>query len=192
MPTELDTLQVTKYVVRRMREWGRTDVAGVSLVNHQRSLPGLERDHQNAFTQQQVEDAAQNGTALMTTWDLFRLVRGMTQWAWPPQAVRDVLYGVGRLPAYPSHYRQVGTVAHYWTDKSVVSIDVTAEGLKVGGRVGYLLADGFFEEEVGSLQVSHSAVQEAPPGKRVGMKTKLGRREIPVGTAAFVVGSTDS
>jgi hypothetical protein len=79
LPTEGDTLQVTKYILRRIRQWDRTDVAGVSIVNHQRNLPGLDRDHDNAFTKVQVEDAEQNGTGLTTTWNLYRLIRGMIQ-----------------------------------------------------------------------------------------------------------------
>lgn len=67
MPTEGDTLQVTKYVLRRIRQWKRTDVVGLSLVNHQRNLPALERNHANAFTEHQVQDAKQNDTGLMTT-----------------------------------------------------------------------------------------------------------------------------
>src|SRR5206468_3493884 len=91
-PTESDTLQVTKYIMRRMKQWGRTDVHGMSLVNHQRNMPALDRDHENVFTAQQVQDAEHNGTGLMTTWELFRLLRGKTQWGWPDEAVCDVFY----------------------------------------------------------------------------------------------------
>ncbi len=37
LPTEGDTVQVIKYVPRRMKEWRRTDVAGAVIVNHQRA-----------------------------------------------------------------------------------------------------------------------------------------------------------
>jgi hypothetical protein len=189
MPTEGDTLQVTKYVLRRMKQWNQTDVIGLSLVNHQRNLPAMERDHKNAFTPQQVQDAEQNVTGLMTTWDLFRLIRGMMEWQWPSQAVRDVLYGRGRLGQHPSHYTILGTVAHYWTEISVIGIDVTGDVLRLGDRVGYLLEDGFFEEEVTSLEVDNKPVKEVPPDNSAGMKTKLTRREVPVGTQVFRVGN---
>jgi hypothetical protein len=189
MPTEGDTLQVTKYVLRRMREWNRTDVNGLSLVNHQRNLPAIERNHGNAFTEQQVRDATQNGTGLMTTWDLFRLIRGMVRWRWAPETVRDVLYGKGRLRQLPSHYTLVGTVDHYWTEHCVISISVTGEILGVGDHVGYLFSDGFFEEAVTSLQVEKKAVMKAHPAQRAGMKTTLNRGEIPVGTQVYRTGS---
>lgn len=41
MPKEADSLQVAKYLTPRMREWGRTDIRGLAIVNHQRHLPAL-------------------------------------------------------------------------------------------------------------------------------------------------------
>jgi len=189
MPTEGDTLQVTKYVLRRMKKWGRTDVHGLSLVNHQRNLPALDRDNQNVFTEQQVQDAEQDGTGLMTTWDLFRLLRGKARWRWPDNSVRDLLYRTGRIPTYPAHYSLVGTVAKYWPERNAISIDIEGQQpLRVGDRVGYLLPTGFHEEEVTSLHLDRQAVQEAFPGQRIGHKTTLGKADIPLGTQVFKVG----
>ncbi len=71
LPTEGDTIQVIKYVPRRMKEWSRTDVAGAVIVNHQRGLPPLQRSHESVFTPQQVEDAEHSDTVLLTTWSCF-------------------------------------------------------------------------------------------------------------------------
>jgi hypothetical protein len=188
-PTESDTLQVTKYVLRRMRLWDRTDVQGLSLVNHQRNMPALDRDHDNVFTAQQVQDAEQNGTGLMTTWELFRMLRGKCCWGWPDEAVCGVLYGTGRLPPYPAHYIPVGKVAKFWPDRGVASIDIEGDlPLKLGDRVGFLLPDGFHEEEVTSLQVDRQPVREAFPGQRAGHRTTLGKANLPLRTPVFVVG----
>lgn len=48
-PKEANSLQVTKYLAPRMREWGRTDLHGLTIINHQRNLPGLEREHDHVF-----------------------------------------------------------------------------------------------------------------------------------------------
>jgi hypothetical protein len=186
-PTEKDTLQGTKYVLRRVKEWNRTDVSGVFLVNHQRNLPALERDHANVFTDQQVGDAVENGMGLMTTWDLFRLARGIIDWDWPVQVVQDVFYGKGRLPSLPSHYEMAGLVAHFYDERSVLSIEVGATGLRVGDTVGVLFPAGFFEEKIGSLQVEKKDVREAQSGQRAGYKTSLKRSQVPEGTPVYVV-----
>lgn len=45
LPSEEDALQVTKYLRPRMIEWDRTDVRGLAIINHQRNLPALDREH---------------------------------------------------------------------------------------------------------------------------------------------------
>ncbi|NQE46089.1 hypothetical protein C5S31_08730 [ANME-1 cluster archaeon GoMg2] len=87
LPHESDTIQVVKYVPRRMKDWNKVDVRGVSIINHQRNVPALERDNQNIFTEQQVEDAENHDITILTTWDLFLLIRGMMKWEWDPKAI---------------------------------------------------------------------------------------------------------
>ena len=186
-PTEDDAHQGTKYVMRRMKEWNRTDISGVFVVNNQRNLPALDRDDENVFTEQQLNDAAENGTGLMTTWDLFRLVRGMVRWKWPKRFVQDVLYGKGRLPRVPSHYDPVGMVAHHYSDISVLSIEVGTTGLRVGDTVGFMFPAGFFEEQITSLEVNKEKRREVRPGERAGYKTSLKRKEVPNGTPIYLV-----
>jgi hypothetical protein len=188
MPTENDTQQVMKYVIRRMKEWHTTEIGGVFLVNHQRNLPALLRNHEAVFTPQQVSDALANGTGLMTTWDLFRLVRGMIRWKWPGRTIQDIFFGKGRLPLVPSHYTLAGVVAHFYTEKSVASIDVGEAGLRLHDTVGFLLPTGFFEETVSSLEIERAPVSEALVGQRAGYKTSLERSDIPLGTPIYVVG----
>jgi hypothetical protein len=171
LPREDDTQQVTKYVHRRAKQWNRLDVKGVCVVNHQRNLPAMERDHKNVFTDQQLQNALANETGLTTTWDLFLLIRGMQRWKWPAASVKNLFNEKGRLPRVPSHYVPVGTVTHFYPDPSVLSIAVTGDNLKVGDTVGYLLDDGFFEEQVTSLQVDHQPVQEVRPPEKVGHRT---------------------
>ncbi len=190
MPTEGDSLQVTKYVMRRIKQWKPADVSGVFLVNHQRNIPALERDHNNVFTQQQLGDSVANGMGLMTSWDLFRLVRGMIRWKWPRKVVQDVFYGKGRLPSVPSHYVVAGIVKHFYSELSVLVVEVRNVGMRIGGTVGFILSTGFEEEAITSLQVDRKDVKEACPGQQAGFKTTFKRKDIPVGTPIYVL--TDS
>lgn len=173
MPTEKDTHQVTKYVLRRSREWDRRDVCGIFLVNHQRNIPALQRDHENVFTTQQINDAVENEMGLMTTWDLFRLVKGMIEWKWNSQDIQSVFYGKGRLPNLPSHYTMNGKISHFYHGASVISLEVGDCGLRIGDVVGFLLTTGFYQETVTSIEVNKKPVPEATPGQRAGYKTSL-------------------
>src|SRR5712691_5551911 len=49
MPREASALQVTKYLIPRMREWHRTDIHGLAIINHQKHLPALDREHAHVF-----------------------------------------------------------------------------------------------------------------------------------------------
>jgi hypothetical protein len=95
-PTEANSLQVTKYLIPRMREWGRTDLHGLAIVNHQRNIPALERDHDHVFQADVLSNAEDQGFGLLTTWDLsvsyaatLRTAGGTTTWlasSYPPAA----------------------------------------------------------------------------------------------------------
>ncbi|WP_435017607.1 hypothetical protein TA3x_005225 [Tundrisphaera sp. TA3] len=189
LPREANTLQVTKFILRRIRNWIWPDQPvitphGVTLVNHQRNLPPLERDNNSVFTDAQVADASDNGTGLMTTWDLFRLIRGMERWGWDKQHVQDVFFQAGRIGELPAHYRRVGEIAHYYDKISVASILVDdGERLSIGDTVGYVFEDRFHEEKVESLRVDKVDVREATSGQKAGYKTGLVRKDLPEGTA---------
>jgi hypothetical protein len=113
------------------------------------------------------------------------------RWGWPERVVQDVFYGKGRLASVPSHYTAAGMVAHFYTDISVLSIDVAGTGLRVGDRVGFLFPTGFFEETITTLQVAKQDVGQALPGQKAGYKTTLNRKEVPVGTPIYVVRSAE-
>jgi hypothetical protein len=192
LPREANTLQVIKFMMRRFRDWvwpGDPVVAphGVTLINHQRGLPPLDRDHKNVFTEAQVGDAVENGTGLMTTWDLFRLIRGMDLWGWDPRCVQDVFYGKGWIGERPSHYREVGKVFKFYGKPNVVSVLID-DGmvLKEGDRVGYVFRDRFHEETALGIQVEGVNVAEAIAGQKVGYKTALTASDLKEGTVVYL------
>src|SRR5690606_33742325 len=56
-PGDEDALQASKHASIRMKEWKRTDVNGLSIINHQRHLPPLERENQMPFRQELLHAA---------------------------------------------------------------------------------------------------------------------------------------
>jgi hypothetical protein len=191
LPTESDTLQVTKYVLRRMKEWNRTDIRGVSIINHQRNVPALERDHDKVFTQQQMQDAKNHEMAMLTTCDLFRLIRGMIQWNWPPEAIRGLLYQDGRVVAIPTHYQPIGYIAHFWDKAGAITIELNpGVVLRQGDTLGFVLSDRFHEEKAESLQIDKKPVAEAHGGDRVGHKTSQTKSDVVEGATVYLVKAT--
>jgi len=170
-PKESDTSQVDKYVTRRMREWDVTDVRGVSIINHQRNLPALERDNVHVFSEAQVKDAEDRYITLVSTWDLFLLIRGMMKWGWDPKAIQDLFYASGRMSRIPAVYKPLGKIEKCFLDKGVLGIDLSENITKVD-RVGYIIQEVYLEEDVSSIQINGQDVDEATSGQKAGIKTE--------------------
>ena len=187
LPHESDTLQVVKYIHRRMKEWDRTDVRGVSIINHQRNVPALERDNQNVFTEQQIEDAQNNDVTILTTWDLFLLARGMMKWKWNPNAIQELFYQHGRMPKIPTIYKPIGEIINYWEKIGVVGVQISESKLHKGQRIGYVIPEGYLEEEVLSLQVENRDVEEVFPGQLAGIKTIYPKNLLHKGTPVCTI-----
>ena len=187
LPHESDTLQVVKYIPRRMKGWDKTDVRGVSIINHQRNVPALERDNQNVFTEQQIEDAQHNDVTILTTWDLFLLTRGMMKWKWNPKAIQELFYQCGRMPNIPAIYKPIGKIVKYWEKPCAVGVQISENKLHKGERIGYVTSGGYLEEDVSSLQVENQDVEEAVPGQLAGIKTMYHKNLLRKGTIVYVV-----
>lgn len=187
LPHESDTIQVVKYILRRMKEWNREDVHGVSIINHQRNVPALERDNQNIFTKQQVEDAENHDFTILTTWDLFLLIRGMMKWGWDPKTIQELFYKSGRMPRLPTIYKPIGEIVKYWEKPCAVGVQISENKLKKGERIGYVTPEGYLEEEALSLQVENQDVDEVFPGQLVGIKTKYPKNLLRRGTIVCAV-----
>lgn len=192
LPREADSFQVVKYVNRRMKEWNSTDVQGLSIINHQRNLPGLDRKGAEAFTSQQVEDAEENEFGLLTTWELFLLLRGMMKHRWDSSHLRSLLYRTGRIGRIPAHYKPIGKVFQYWDNIGVVGIEVENAALRRGDRIGFVLPGGFEEQVAESIEVDRAPVEFAEPDQQVGVKTPFGHVLLRIGTLVCVVGEETS
>jgi len=187
LPRESDTMQVYKYMSRRMKEWDRTDVQGISIINHQRNIPPLERNNRNVFTKPQIDDANSNDITLITTWNLFLLVRGMVKWNWNPEVLQDLLYRKGILSKIPSNYLPVGRVVKYWKNLNVIEVKIDDNKIQKGQRVGYVTAKGYFEEYALSLEVENKNVIDAISGQTVGIKTEYSNDIIVKNTLVCIV-----
>lgn len=184
---ESDTFQVVKYINRRMKKMNRTDIRGVSIINHQKNIPALQRDNENVFTDQQIEDAKSNDCTILTTWDLFLLIRGMIKWKWKRKVIRELFYKSGRMPRIPSHYKYIGKVVNYWVQKKAVGIEILENKLHQGDRISYIIPEGYLEEDVLSLQFNKRNVEEVSLNHLAGIKTVFSKNELKKGTLVYKV-----
>lgn len=177
LPREEDTFQIVKYITRRMKEWGKTTVRGLVIVNHQKNIPALDREF-NPFTEQQINDAKHNDFGLITTWTLFLLIKGMFKHNWDKEIIRRKFYNSGLIDRIPEHYVLVGSIENFWEHHNVVGLKIEAESIKIGDRIGYVLGNDYLEEEIKSMQVEKVERIEATIGELVGIKTIFNKDEL--------------
>lgn len=166
-PGDEDAMQAFKHAALIMREQKRTDVYGLSLINHQRHLPPLGRNNDMPFRQELVDVALQNEQGLMTTWDLYRLVVNMRKHSWRSDDVKATLYRHGRIHPIPVHYVKVGQVTHVWTH--AFGVDIECGSVSVGDVVAFDFGVFFEENAVESLRVNNAATDSASLGDKTGI-----------------------
>ncbi len=185
-PKEDDCIVVIKYVQSRMKEWNRTNVQGLTIINHQRNLPPHDREHEKPFTQISLDsaEALMTGFGLMTGWDLHRLTRSFIQNKWKHENVKDLFYKLGRIEPIPSHYEYIGKIAGFIENKGVVGITIKNSQLRKGDRIAFELPVVFEEQDCPSLQAENKEVEGVAEGI-VGIKTTLTKQQAKVGIRVF-------
>ena len=188
-PSDPDGLQAGKHAAIRMREQKRTDIVGLSIINHQRHLPPLDRENKMPFRQELIDSAQEMSVGLLTAWDLYRLVRNFDRLGWQHQHVKSLFYQNGRINPVPNHYQFIGTVAKAWTDKFGV---VISQGeVQVGDRIAVEFPIDFEEVSVDSIQVNNVSVERAKVGEPAGLPCPTGNPKVREGQQVFRVRTTD-
>ncbi len=186
-PREHQALQVGKYLVPRMRQWNRSDIRGLSVINQERGLPGLDRENAHVFQQDVLDNAAEQGFGLLTTLDLFRLVRNKRRWDWPESTVVPLFDQDGRIQPVPANYEEVGVIDGFFEQAGVAAVTVTTGAFAVGDGLAFRLPIDYLEETVESIHHDDVAVQRADAGQRVGVKTTLTRPQARKGLRVYRV-----
>lgn len=190
-PSDPEAMQSHKHATIRMKEWDRTDINSLTIINHQRHLPPMDRDNIMPYRQEILDGASQISLGLMTTWDLFRLVCSLLKNKWKPEYVKPLLYKVGRIDIVPLHYQYIGIVKQIWKKAGALSIQIENLGLMKGDRISFEFPIQFEEQVVESLQLNNDDVTEASIGDEVGIKTDLIGSHIRTSTRVYVVGEKE-
>jgi hypothetical protein len=182
-PSDAEALQALKHSLVYIQEQNRADVRGLTIINHQRLLPPLERENGMPFRKVILDNAAQAKVGLMISWDLFRLVRGFVQHGWTPEQVMPLFYDVGRIRPVPRHYEYVGKVKQVW--RNAFSIEVECGEIRKGDCVSVEFPVDFDEQVLTSLQVNNVDVEVAGVGTEVGIGRDERAGKVRVGFSVF-------
>lgn len=187
LPKDEDALAVSKYEATRMKEWNRTDVKGLSIINHQRYIPALDRENKATFRNVVLESAQKQKIGLLTTWDLHRLLRSYLRNHWSHEQVGNILYRNGRIHPIPEHYEFVGIVERFIEELGVVGVKLTEGEIRQGDRIAFELPVEFLEQNAESLHIENEKVAKASRESLVGIETKLTKGQAKQGTRVYRV-----
>jgi hypothetical protein len=184
-PGDEDVLQANKHATLLIREQNRTDIFGLSLVNHQRHIPPLQRDNEMPFRQELIQVALESQLGLLTAWDFYRLVRNARLNQWEFQHTYPVLYKHGRIEIVPAHYKYLGKVAKVWTDK--FGIDIESGTVSIGDRMAIEFTVLYEEADVTELMVKGIKVKDANVGDKTGIPWPTTKTKLREGLRVFKV-----
>jgi hypothetical protein len=186
-PKDDDVFQITKHIPIRMREWKEFDVKALSIINHQKAIPALDRENLKPFRPLVLESAKEQNLGLMTTFDLYRLVRSFLKNGWKHENIKDLFIQSGHISIIPQHYQYVGVIENYWERVGVVGVRVEENAIKRGDTISFELPLEFEEMVVDSLQVENNSVEIAEVSMLAGIKTDLSKEILKKGIKVFRV-----
>lgn len=165
-PSDAKANEVAKYIPRRMKQWGKTEVSGVTLINHQRFKEPANRANP-PYRDTHVQKAKKDDVVLMTTWDLFRLVKNSRGLDWSRGELEPLFLSGGLFPPpLPVEYTRIGKVDDTFPQLEVVCFDLENSPVHVGDKL--LFWDGVTARvsEAESIRVDDVDVDDAEPGDR--------------------------
>lgn len=166
-PEDAEATQSEKHALMRAQE---TDgkFKPLTIINHQRNIPPHDRQRE-PYRQEIVENAKQTRLGLMTTWDIFRLLRNKELLEWPSEVVTPVFYRTGRIRPVPEHYTEIGSIVHVWQDQSAFGI-IPNVNIFAGSCLAVETGDMYEEIVANSIQVDGAQVSEAVAKSNCGIK----------------------
>ncbi|WP_155419933.1 hypothetical protein [Burkholderia gladioli] len=178
-PSDEDATQADKHAFIHAKESKNTEVQGLSIINHERHMPPLERDNAMPFRDEILSIAEETGLGLMTSFDLYQIVVNKRRWNWASSNVMPLLYGSKRIQVVPVHYEYIGTIARIW--KNAFGVVIESGTVNVGDTLAIEGPIYFEELAIPSIRVNNAEVQSATIDDQAGFSraecgTKLRER----------------
>lgn len=182
-PGDEDVMQAGKHATLLMREQKRTDIFGLSMINHQRHIPPMQRDNAMPFRKELLHVALESQLGLLTTWDFYRLVRNARLHQWKFEHVQPIFYQHGRIEIIPAHYLYMGKVTKVWADK--FGVDIEHGTVSAGSKIAIEFPVFFEEGDVEGLMVNSNFVNSASAGDKTGIPWSNTKPKLKVGLRVF-------
>ncbi len=181
-PEDAEATQSEKHALMRSREF-KGEVKPLTIINHQRNIPPHERD-QKAYRDEIIQNAVQTELGLMTTWDLFKLLRNKELLGWRFEHIKPIFYRSGRIDPVPHHYRPLGKIAHTWEHSFGL---VPLLPVSVGDRLAVESGDTFAEITVDSIRVDDEERNDADADSNCGIACNGASKSFKIDARIYLI-----
>ncbi|MFM2200601.1 MAG: hypothetical protein RL769_656 [Pseudomonadota bacterium] len=188
LPSDEDIMQAQKHMSLLMKEANNPkDIYSLAIINHQRNFPPRERDE--APFRQEIIELSNEVSGLLTTWELFRLVRNFERFKWNASDVIPIFYNTGRIEIIPRNFHFLGSVVKVWKKNNAFGIKIEKGELLKDSRIAIEVPfpEEFYELQVTSIMINNKNVQSAESGDEVGISYNRDISEVKIGMRIFVI-----
>ena len=188
-PKDDDVLQANKHADLRRMEWDDATVRGLSIINHERHIPPLDRN--THFRQELLDLAKGQQFGLLTTWALYRFVKNRMKNTWSYEYIKPLFYQHGRIEVIPQHYEPLGKIAHVFPEAGAFGLDLQ-DSLEIDDRIAVQFPIEFEEITIESLRINNVSVEKANSGDPVGTTWPPEKPLLKEGLHVFKVKNTSN
>lgn len=175
LPSDEDCFGAEKHLLPRARERSDVEVKGLTIINHERNLPPLDRQNDKVFREEVITNTTERNIGLLTTWNLYRLARSYLKYGWKHEQIEHLFYHSGPIIPVPNHYSELGTIGRIFDRESgtIMGIEVQSDEITEGDIIAVELQNEFEEQTVISLEIRGESVPKAMAGDQVGVLTDI-------------------
>ncbi len=150
----IDDTKIWRYLAPRMQEYKTFEVKGLIIVNHQKGIPPLERDNENIFSEKVLKKAQEYNLGLITTWEIYRLMKNALKLGWKHEQIQDIFYQTGQINPIASHYQYIGTVEDFDESQNTAQIIIDLEKfeLQPGDKIAFDFAVEIEEQKIENIK----------------------------------------
>jgi hypothetical protein len=187
LPSDAEATQAHRHATMRMKEWDRTDINCLTIINHQRNIPPLDRENNRPYRQELLDGASQIDSGLMTAWDLYRLLRSFLRNKWNTENIKPLFYKSQRISIIPTNYKYVGKIEQIWKQAEAFSVIIEGAILENPDKIGIETEIEIVEFTIASLKLNDQTIKKAEMGNEIGVKTNQFPNNIKKGMHVYKV-----
>lgn len=169
-PTEDDCQAILKYISRNLRKNREKQIYGILIVNHNKNFEP-KKGTCPAFTKQQIDDAERDQYCLVSTWELYQVIRLFQSGLITFMEIDKEFHTPGLFSAIPSTWQSIGKIEKLYKN-TIACVFLNINELKIDDEIIIISGNEYFTQTVTSIEVNNVKKEIASKGDAVSIEIK--------------------